>query len=92
MLQLVVVMYTAVLFSMVTAVYTKTETMLLLTPDQTTLAPPLVIEAAGQRCEQTTQFLLPRRHYPGKRWPLARNRPTDPPSASMPQAVRPGVV
>ena len=35
----------------------KTETMLLRTPDQTTLAPPLVIEAAGQRYEQTTQFL-----------------------------------
>ena len=27
----------------------KTETMVLQTPDQTTLAPPLVIEAAGQR-------------------------------------------
>ena len=35
----------------------KTETMVLQTPDQTTLAPPLVIEAAGQRCKQTTQFL-----------------------------------
>ena len=35
----------------------KTETMLLRTPDQTTLAPPLVIEAAGQRYKQTTQFL-----------------------------------
>ena len=27
----------------------KTEAMLLQTPDQTTLAPPFVIEAAGQR-------------------------------------------
>ena len=27
----------------------KTETMLLQTPDQTTLVPPLVIQAAGQR-------------------------------------------
>ena len=35
----------------------KTETMFLQTPDQTTLAPPLVIEAAGQRYKQTTQFL-----------------------------------
>ena len=35
----------------------KTETMLLQTPDQTTLAPLLVIEAAGQRYKQTTQFL-----------------------------------
>ena len=28
---------------------TKTGTMLIQTPDQTTLAPPIVIEAAGQR-------------------------------------------
>ncbi|MEP5351923.1 MAG: reverse transcriptase domain-containing protein, partial [Luteolibacter sp.] len=35
----------------------KTETMLLQTPDQKTLAPPLVIEAAGQRYKQTAQFL-----------------------------------
>ena len=34
----------------------KAETMLLRTPDQTSLAPPLVIEAASQRwCRQTTQ-------------------------------------
>ena len=47
----------------------KTETMLLRTPDQTTLAPPLVIEEAGQRYKQTAQLLyLPgRRHYPRKR-------------------------
>ena len=31
--------------------------MLLQTPDQTTLALPLVIEEAGQRYKQTTQFL-----------------------------------
>ena len=31
--------------------------MLLRTPDQTTFAPPLVIEAAGQRYKQTPQFL-----------------------------------
>ena len=31
--------------------------MLLQTPDQTTLAPPLVIGAAGQRYKQTAQFL-----------------------------------
>ena len=37
----------------------KTETMLLQSPDQTTLAPPLVIEAAGQRYKQTTQLLYP---------------------------------
>ena len=37
----------------------KTETMVLQTPDQTTLAPPLVIEAAGQRYKQATQFLYP---------------------------------
>jgi hypothetical protein len=35
----------------------KTETMLLRTPGQTSLAPPLVIEAAGQRYRQTNQFL-----------------------------------
>ena len=33
------------------------ETMLLRTPDQTSLAHPLVIEAAGQRYRQTTRFL-----------------------------------
>ena len=38
---------------------TKTETMLPQTPDQTTLAPPLVMEAAGQRYKQTTQLLYP---------------------------------
>ena len=31
----------------------KTHTMLLRTSDQTTLGPPLVIEAAGQRYTQT---------------------------------------
>ena len=31
--------------------------MLLQTPDQTTLSPPLVIEAAGQRYKQTAQLL-----------------------------------
>ena len=35
----------------------KTETMLLRTPDQAPCASPLVIEAAGQRYRQTTQFL-----------------------------------
>ena len=35
----------------------KTETMLLRTPGQTSLAPPLVVEAAGQRYRQTNQFL-----------------------------------
>ena len=35
----------------------KTETMLLRTRDQTSTAPSLVIEAAGQRYRQTTQFL-----------------------------------
>ena len=35
----------------------KTENMLLRTPGQTSLAPPLVIEAAGQRYRQTNQFL-----------------------------------
>ena len=34
----------------------KTEAMPLQTPDQTTLAPPLVIEAAGQRYTQTAQL------------------------------------
>ena len=34
----------------------KTEMMLLRTPGQTSLAPPLVIEAVGQRCRQTNQF------------------------------------
>ena len=36
---------------------TKTETMLLQTPDPTTFAPPIVIEAVGQRYKQTAQFL-----------------------------------
>ena len=31
--------------------------MSLQTPGQQSLAPPLVIEAAGQRCRQTNQFL-----------------------------------
>ena len=35
----------------------KTETMLLRTRDQTSTAPSLVIEAAGHRYRQTTQFL-----------------------------------
>ena len=35
----------------------KTETMLLRTPGQAPCASPLVIEAAGQRYTQTTQFL-----------------------------------
>ena len=34
----------------------KTETMLLRTPDQAPCTSPLVIEAAGQRYRQTTQF------------------------------------
>ena len=34
----------------------KTESMLLRTPDQTTLTPPLVINAAGQRYKQTARF------------------------------------
>ena len=39
-----------------TASEKKTETMLvlLITPDETTLAPPLVIEVEGQMYEQTT--------------------------------------
>ena len=36
---------------------TKTETMPLRTPDQTTLAPPLITEAAGPMYKLTTQFL-----------------------------------
>lgn len=36
---------------------TKTEAMLLRTPDLQSLAPPLVIEATGQRYRQATQFL-----------------------------------
>ena len=35
----------------------KTETMLLRTPDQAPCTSPLVIEAAGQRYRQATQFL-----------------------------------
>ena len=35
----------------------KTETMLLRTPDQASCTSPLVIEAAGRRYRQTTQFL-----------------------------------
>ena len=35
----------------------KAETMLLRTPDQAPCTSPLVIEAAGQRYRQTTQFL-----------------------------------
>ena len=35
----------------------KTEKMLLRTPDQTSLAPPLVVDAAGQRYRQTNQLL-----------------------------------
>ena len=35
----------------------KTETTLLRTPDQTTLAPPLVIEAAGDRYKQHTVLI-----------------------------------
>ena len=43
----------------------KTETMLLRTPDQITLAPPLVVEAAGQRYIHTSSYNW--RHYPRKR-------------------------
>ena len=35
----------------------KTETILLRTPDQAPCTSPLIIEAAGQRYRQTTQFL-----------------------------------
>ena len=35
----------------------KTETILLKTPDHAPCTSPLVTEAAGQRCRQTTQFL-----------------------------------
>ena len=35
----------------------KTETMILQTLDQAPCTSPLVVEAAGQRCRQTTQFL-----------------------------------
>ena len=35
----------------------KPKTMLLQTPDQITLAPPLVIKAAGQKHKQTTPLL-----------------------------------
>ena len=63
----------------------KTETMLIQTPDQTTLAPLLVIKAASQSYKQTTQLL-----YLGGI--IHENRPSDPPHASMPQTVRPGVV
>ena len=35
----------------------KTETMLLRTPDQAPCTSPVVIEAAGQRYSQTTNFL-----------------------------------
>ena len=35
----------------------KRETMLLHTPDQTTLAPPLVIDSAGQRYKQSGKLL-----------------------------------
>ena len=40
-----------------TASEKNSETMLLRTPDQTACTSPLVVEAAGQRCRQTTQFL-----------------------------------
>ena len=43
----------------------KTETMLLRIPGQTSLAPPLAIEAAGQRYRQTNQ--IPWRRHPRKR-------------------------
>ena len=36
----------------------KTETMLLRTPDEAPCTSPLVIEAAGQRYRQTTQFFF----------------------------------
>ena len=41
-----------------TASEKNTETMLLRTPDKTPCTSPLVIEAAGQRCRQTTQYLV----------------------------------
>ena len=58
--------------------------MLLRKPDQTTLAPPLVIEAAGLRYEQTAQLLYLGGTLRKRRPPLARNRPTDPSHAGMP--------
>ena len=36
----------------------KTETMFLRTPDKTSLAPPLVIEAAGQRKDRRPSYYI----------------------------------
>ena len=51
----------------ITVSETNTGTMPLQTPDQKTLAPPLVIEAAGLRYKQTTQLLYPGGIIRGKR-------------------------
>ena len=61
----------------------KTETMLLQTPDQAPCTSPLVIEAAGQRYRQTTQFFLSGRSYRRKRRYDARDQTTGPTRMGM---------
>ena len=56
-LEMITVIVTVFEAASLTASEKNTETMLLRTPDQTPCTSPLVIEAAGQRCRQTTQYL-----------------------------------
>ena len=69
----------------------KTETMLLRTPDQAPCTSPLVIEAAGQRYRQTTQFLY-LRSYRRKRRYYVRDQTAGPTRMGMLQSIQAGAV
>ena len=70
----------------------KTETMLLRTPDQAPRTSPLVIEAAGQRYRQATQFLYLRRSCRRKRRCCARDQTAGPTRMDMLQSIQAGAV
>ena len=70
----------------------KTETMLLRTPDQTRCTSPLVMEAAGQRYRQTTQFFVSGRSYRRKRRYYARDQTAGPTLMGMLQSIQAGTV
>ena len=70
----------------------KTETMLLRTPDQAPCTSPLVIETAGQRYRQTTQFFVSGRSYRRNRRYYARDLTAGPTRMGMLQPIQAGTV
>ena len=70
----------------------KTETMLLRTPDQAPRTSPLVIEAAGQRYRQTTQFLYLGGSYRRMRRYYARDQTAGPTRMGMLQSLQAGAI